>query len=265
MRTRPLPVRFAATALLTLATLAASTYAAAPDAAASDDGYVVTLQSDPAVTDYDRRHTDLSGTVTHTDGTPVADADVQLNEFLVFDTWNPWGDPIDPEYLETNPLGTLHTDADGRFGLADVLVDHVTDSSLMNSAHQVRFAAVYDVDGDPNTPQDSYYGESTMDVDAVPSTLTYHVNKTTVHAGDTLTVTGTVDWADGHGPVAGTEVFLRTYYENEYRVRTTTDENGTFTLSAQVRDYDNEFVVFSAPRDYYVAGVSRTLPVTNKS
>jgi hypothetical protein len=265
MRTRPLPARLATTALLSLATIATSTCLTAPGAAAAHHGCTVTLRTDPAATDYDHRHTDLSGTVTHADGTPVANADVELNEFLVFDTWNPWGDPIDPEYVETNPLGTLHTDADGKFSLAQVLVDHTTDSSLINSAHRVDFTAGYDVDGDPNTPQDSCVGQSSLTAEAVPSTLTYHVNKTRVHAGDTLTVTGTVGWADGHGPVAGTEVFLRTYYENEYRVKTTTDEKGAFTLSARVRDYDNEFVVFSAPRDYYVAGETHTLPVTNQS
>ncbi|MEK8170713.1 hypothetical protein NKH77_17430 [Streptomyces sp. M19] len=107
----------AATAALALATVAIGL----PAAHASDDPpgeepeseFTVSLTSSATTTDFDHRSVDLAGTVTDADGTPVKDAPVQLSETVEFDTWNPWGDPIDPTERETLDLGTVHTDGQG--------------------------------------------------------------------------------------------------------------------------------------------------------
>jgi hypothetical protein len=248
---------------------ATSTYtasAATPATAGDEPGspYRITLATDPATTDYDHRRADVTGTLTTADGTPVAGVPVKLNEAVVFNTWNPWGDPIDPIYTESTDLGTVQTDADGQFSISSVLVDHTGASSLLNSAHEVDFSATYDVDGDADTWQDTYVGQAAISAGTVSSTLTYHVNKSKVKAGDILTVDGQVTLPRGQEP-EGTEVFLRTYYEQEYHAKTTAEDDGGYVLAVKIRNYDNEFVIFSAPRDYYTAGRQYNLPVTNTS
>ncbi|QOV40587.1 acyl carrier protein [Streptomyces ferrugineus] len=242
--------------------MAASAVVLPPAHAADGDEYVVTLDSSTATTDYTHRTVDLTGTLTRTDGTPVAGAPVRLEESVLFDTWNPWGDPIDPTEWETRGLGTVHTDAEGHFTLEDVPADRVesTPSPYLFPRHEVMFRAVYDTD-----PTDFHmaFADTTVKVRPVTSALAYRVNKTTVREGDTLVVKGRISWPAGHGPIAGTRVFLRTYYESSYNARTTTDARGNFTVRARIRDYDNEFVIFSAPKDYYVAGASKDLPVKN--
>ncbi|MGW0821677.1 hypothetical protein [Streptomyces sp. NPDC002845] len=57
----------------------------------------------------------------------------------------------------------------------------------------------------------------------------------------TVNLTGRLTLADGT-PVAGTRVFLRTYFESEYNARTVVDAKGKFTVRAKIRSYDNEFV-----------------------
>lgn len=241
----------------------AATAVIVPPAHAADGGeYVVTLDSSTATTDYTHRTVDLTGTLTRTDGTPVADAPVQLEESVLFDTWNPWGDPIDPTEWETRGLGTVRTDAEGRFTLEDVPADRVDErpSPYLAPRHEVMFRAIYDTD-----PTDFHmaFADTTVKAEPVTSVITYRVNKTKVHVGDTLVVKGRVAWPAGHGPIAGTRVFLRTYFESEHNAQTTTDAQGNFTVSAKIRDYDNEFAIFSAPKDYYMAGASKDLPVRN--
>ncbi len=85
-----------------------------------------------------------------------------VDESVIFTTWNPWSDPIDPIHTETEQLGPVTTDANGQFSIPNVLVDHVGASSLLDSAHEVDFAATYDMDGDDNqfvimsAPRDYY-------------------------------------------------------------------------------------------------------------
>lgn len=67
----------------------------------------------------------------------------------------------------------------------------------------------------------------------------------------------------GDVPGVRTRVFLRQYFESEHNARTTTDADGNFALSTRIRAYDHDFVLFSAPEDYCVAGASKTLPVRN--
>ncbi|QEU96808.1 hypothetical protein [Streptomyces kanamyceticus] len=237
---------------------AARTTADEPTAA-----YRVALSSSAATTDFAHRTTDLSGTVTRADGTPVADAPVKLTKIVLYKTWNPWGDPIDPTERESLDLGAVRADAQGRFALSDVRADRWLDqgSVYVFPRHQVEFQASYD----PGPPDDNeiYFAYDTLTVQPVASALTYKVNRTKVRAGDTLVVTGKVTWPAGHGPVAGTQVLLRTYYESAYDARATTDARGNFEVRAKIRDYDNEFVLFSAPKDYYIAGASKELPVKN--
>lgn len=261
--------RLAATAALALATLALgvpSAQAADTDRAshrAPDDPFVVTLSSDVSRTDFTHRKVKLSGTVTRADGTPVAGAPVKLHKTVLFNTWNPWGDPIDPIERETLPLGTLHTDAEGKFKVSGVPADRWLDRDSVHlfPRHEVEFQASYD----PGDPSDGhfYFAETTVGVRSVDSSLTYKVNKKKVRAGDTLVVTGKVTWPAGHGPVAGTRVLLRTYYESAYNAKTTTDARGNFTVRAKIRGYDRDFVIFSTPKDYYITGASESLPVTN--
>ncbi|MFJ2770979.1 acyl carrier protein [Streptomyces sp. NPDC087300] len=283
MHLRTRAARFTAAAALTLTTFAlgapaahASTPAHGPaadgDSAAArtavDDPtspYKVALSSSAATTDFAHRTTDLAGTVTRADGTPVTDAPVHLSKTVLYKTWNPWGDPIDPTERETLDLGTVRTDAQGRFTLAGVRADRWLgeNSVYVFPRHQVQFEASYD----PGPPDDNeiYFGDDTLTVQPVASSLTYKVNRTKVRAGDTLVVTGKVTWPAGHGPVAGTRVLLRTYFESAYDAQATTDAQGNFEVRAKIRDYDNEFVVFSAPKDYYIAGASKVLPVKNVS
>ncbi|MGH4035924.1 acyl carrier protein [Actinomycetota bacterium Odt1-20B] len=264
----PVAARLTAAAALALATVVAAAPAHAAQAAPAQDEppaqeFTVTLSSSAAATDYDHRSTNLSGTVTRADGTPVADAPVKLGKDVQYNTWNPWGDPIDPTERESLALGTVRTDANGRFTLDDVRADRWQDtaSGYLFPRHQVLFWATYD----PGDPDDNhyFYGDTTVNVKPVASSISYHVNRTKVRAGDTLLVTGKVTWPDGHGPVAGTRVLLRTYYESAYNAQATTDAHGNFAVRAKIRDYDNQFVVFSAPKDYYVAGADKTLPVKN--
>lgn len=249
------------TAVAALA-LAATAVVVPPAHAADGDDYLVTLTSSTATTDYRNRTVDLTGTLTRPDGTPVADAPVQLEESVLYNTWNPWGDPIDPTEWETRSVGTVRTDAEGRFTFEDVPADRVDDrpSPYLFPRHQVMFRAIHDTD-----PTDFHmaFADTTVKVEPVTSAITYRVNKTTVREGDTLVVKGRVAWPAGHGPIAGTRVFLRTYFESAYNAQTTTDARGNFTVRAKIRDYDNEFAIFSAPKDYYIAGASKDLPVRN--
>ncbi|GHE40763.1 hypothetical protein GCM10018785_07860 [Streptomyces longispororuber] len=261
--------RSAAVAALALAVLGIGVPAAhGTDNAPAPGGpppapFTVTLSSNTPTTDYGHRAVDLSGTVARADGTPLAGAPVKLLKSVMYTTWNPWGDPIDPVERETLALGTVRTDAEGRFSLADVPADRWQDepSTFLFPRHEVEFQASYD----PGDPDDNeiFFADTTVAAEPVTSTISYKVNKTKVRAGDTLVVTGKVSWPAGHGPVAGTRVLLRTYYESAYNAKTTTDARGNFTVRAKIRDYDNAFVVFSAPKDYYIAGASKHLPVKN--
>ncbi|MFD9076986.1 acyl carrier protein [Streptomyces lasiicapitis] len=269
MRLRIPAARLTATAALALATIAVGT---APAHGSDTPGtpsdpppgdFTVTLSTTPTATDYAHRTVDLTGTVTRADGTPVAEAPVKLGKDVLYNTWNPWGDPIDPTEREHLDLGTVRTDDKGQFTLPSVRADRWQDkgSLFLAPRHQVEFQASYD----PGDPDDNYffYASTRVRVQPVAGTLTYKVNKTKVRAGDTLVVKGKVAWPAGHGPVAGTRVLLRTYFESEYNAQTTTDARGNFTVRAKIRGYDKEFVLFSAPKDYYVAGASKDLPVNN--
>ncbi|MEI5101921.1 carboxypeptidase-like regulatory domain-containing protein [Streptomyces sp. PmtG] len=268
-RSRSTGARLAATAALSLATLAAGipsahgSDASGAPSAQPDPEYVVSLSSSRAATDFEHRKVTLSGTVTRADGTPVAGARVRLSKSVLFNTWNPWGDPIDPTERETLSLGAPRTDANGRFRLSGIRADRWLDQPSLHlfPRHKVAFEASYD----PGSPDDNeiYFASTTVNVKPVTSTLSYKVNKTRVRAGDRLVVTGKVKWPAGRGPVKGTRVLLRTYYESAYDAKTTADARGNFTVRAKIRGYDRTFVLFSAPKDYYVAGASKKLPVKN--
>ncbi|MBQ0849377.1 acyl carrier protein [Streptomyces sp. NPDC057620] len=269
MPRKSLPTRLAAVAALLLTTGALSTPAASASSAhsadaAPGDAYVLTVSTDPATTDHDHRRVDVTGTVTKADGTPAPHIPVTVEEVVRFTTWNPWGDPIDPTYYEPRELGRPVSDADGRFTIPDVDIDHVGTSSLLNVQQGVQITAFYDEDGDLNTPQDGYFADTTVTADARPSSVTYTVNRKRLKAGDILVVQGRVALPQGVEP-GDTEVFLQTYWEGQYRVRTTTRADGTFMLLARVRDYDDTFTLRTAPRDMYVSGAIRSLPVTNTS
>jgi hypothetical protein len=250
--------RTTAVAVLTLLTGAV----VVPSAHSADRDYTVTLTSSTATTDFDHRTVDLTGTLTRPDGTPAADTPVQLEQSVLFNTWNPWGDPIDPTEWETRSLGTVRTDVKGRFTLEDVPADRWDDqpSRYLSPRHEVQFRAMYDTD--PSDGQMAF-ADTSVSVEPVASSLTYRVSNVVVHPGMRLTVTGKVTWPAGHGPVAGTRVFLRQYYESEYNAQTTTDADGNFTINTRIREGDHEFVLFSAPKDYYMASASKELPVRN--
>ncbi|MDG4857108.1 acyl carrier protein [Streptomyces sp. T-3] len=266
MPRRSLPTRFAAAATLLLAAgmLSAPAASAQPSDASRGDAYVLTVSTNPTSTDYDNRQVDVTGTVTKADGTPAPNIPVTVQEVVRFTTWNPWGDPIDPTYYEPRDLGEPVTDANGKFAIPDVDIDHVSGSSLLNVQHEVQITALYDEDGDPNTPQDGYYTDTTVAANAKSSSVSYTVNKKKVKAGDILTVQGKVTLPKGVEP-EGTEVFLQTYWEQQYHVKTTAEEDGFFVVSVRVSAYDDTFELRTAPRDLYVAGAHQKLPVTNTS
>ncbi|WP_431047246.1 acyl carrier protein [Streptomyces sp. P1-3] len=266
MPRKSLPTRLAATAALLLAAgaLSAPAASAKPSDASPGDAYVLTVSTNPTSTDYDNRKVDVTGTVTKADGTPAPNIPVTIQEVVLFTTWNPWGDPIDPNYYEPRDLGTPVTDANGRFTIPDVDIDHVSGGSLLNVQHGVQITALYDEDGDLNTPQDGYYADTTVAANAKPSSVSYQVNKKKVKAGDTLTVQGKVRLPKGVEP-GGTEVFLQTYWENEYHVKTTVEDDGFFVLSVRVSREDDTFKLRTAPTDLYVAGADQPLPITNTS
>ncbi|MFD6290056.1 acyl carrier protein [Streptomyces sp. NPDC060205] len=263
MSRKSLPTRLAAVTALLLTAGALSTPAASADAAPGD-AYVLTVSTDPATTDHDHRRVDVTGTVTKADGTPAPHIPVTVEEVVRFTTWNPWGDPIDPTYYEPRELGRPVSDADGRFTIPDVDIDHVGTSSLLNVQQGVQITALYDEDGDLNTPQDGYFADTTVTADARTSSVAHTVNRKRLKAGDILIVQGRVTLPEGVEP-GGTEVFLQTYWESQYRVRTTARADGTFMLLARIRDYDDTFTLRTAPRDMYVSGASRSLPITNTS
>ncbi|MEV6501016.1 acyl carrier protein [Streptomyces prunicolor] len=266
MPRKSLPTRLAATAalLLTAGTLSAPVAAAAPSDASPGDAYVVTVTTNPAGTNYSERHVDVTGTVTKADGTPAPNIPVTVEEVVQFTTWNPWGDPIDPHYYEPRDLGKPVTDANGKFTIPDVAIDHATDSSLLNVEHGVQITALYDEDGDLNTPQDGYFADTTVGVNTRSSSVSYRLSKKKVKAGDILTVTGKVTLPKGVQP-QGTEVFLQTYWEQEYDVKATATYDGFFVMSVRVTGYDDTFALRTAPRDMYVAGAQQALPITNTS
>ncbi|MFI0239743.1 acyl carrier protein [Streptomyces sp. NPDC016845] len=263
MPANALPTRLAATAALLLATGALTAPAASADPAPGDP-YVIDVTTDPAGTDYDHRTVDVTGTVTKADGTPAPNVPVTVQEVVQFTTWNPWGDPIDPNYYEPRDLGIPVTDANGKFTVPDVEIDHTTNSSLLNVQQDVHITAMWDEDGDLNTPQDGYFDETTVHATAKPTSVTYKVNKKKVKKGDILTVQGKVTVPRGVDP-GDNEVFLQTYWEDQDRVNVTTDDDGTFVMSVRVRAEDDTFVLRTATRDLYVAGTETTLPITNTS
>ncbi|MEV6509694.1 acyl carrier protein [Streptomyces sp. NPDC051642] len=266
MPRKSLPTRLAATAALLLATgaLSAPAASAAPSDAAPGDAYVLTVTTNPTTTNYQERYVDVTGTVTKADGTPAPNIPVALQEVVRFTTWNPWGDPIDPNYYEPQDLGKPVTDANGKFTVPDVDIDHSGGSSLLNVQHQVEITASYDEDGDPNTPQDGYFADTTVAVNTRSSSISYSVNKKKVKAGDILTVQGKVTLPQAVEP-QGTEVFLQTYWEQESHVKVTAEDDGFFVLSVRVSSYDDTFTLRSAPTDLYVAGAVQKLPITNTS
>ncbi|MGW0829738.1 acyl carrier protein [Streptomyces prunicolor] len=266
MPRKSLPTRLAATAalLLTTGALSAPAASASPSDASPGDAYVLTVTTNPATTDFDNRHVDVTGTVTKADGTPAPNIPVTVEEVVQFTTWNPWGDPIDPHYYEPRDLGKPVTDANGKFTIPDVDIDHATDSSLLNVEQGVQITALYDEDGDLNTPQDGYFADTTVGVNTRSSSVSYRLSKKKVKAGDILTVTGKVTLPKGVQP-QGTEVFLQTYWEQEYDVKVTATYDGFFVMSVRVTGYDDTFTLRTAPRDMYVAGAQQALPVTNTS
>ena len=266
MPRKSLPTRLAATAALLLAAgaLSAPAASAKPSDASPGDAYVLKVTTNPTSTDYDNRTVDVTGTVTKADGIPAPNIPVTVQEVVLFTTWNPWGDPIDPTSYEPRDLGTPVTDASGKFTIPDVTIDHVTGSSLLNVQHGVRITALYDEDGDLNTPQDGYYADTTVAADAKSSSVGYQVSKKKVKAGDILTVQGKVTLPAGVEP-EGTEVFLQTYWEDEYHVKTTAEDDGFFVLSVRVSSDDDTFELRTAPTDLYVAGADQPLPITNTS
>ncbi|MET8471884.1 acyl carrier protein [Streptomyces sp. NPDC006422] len=258
--------RTAAVAALLLAAGALSAPAATAQGAdaAPGDAYVLHVTTNPTSTDYDDRRVDVTGTVTKADGTPAPNIPVTVKEVVRFTTWNPWGDPIDPNYYEPRELGTPVSDAEGKFTIPNVNIDHVGASSLLNVESEVEISATYDEDGDPDTPQDGYFADTTVGVERRTSTVSYQVNKRKVKAGDILTVQGRVTTPQGVDPY-DTEVFLQTYWESQVDVRTTTEHDGFFVMSVRVDKDDDTFVLRTAPRDLYVAGAQKTLPVSNAS
>ena len=263
---KSLPTRLAATVafLLAAGALAAPAASAEPSDADPGDAYVLTVSTNPTSTNYDNRYVDVTGTVTTADGTPAPNIPVTVREVVRFTTWNPWGDPIDPTYYDPRDLGTPVTDATGRFSIPDVNIDHRSGNSLLNVQREVQITASYDEDGDLNTPQDGYFTDTTVATTAKSSSVSYKVNKKKVKAGDILTVQGKVTLPKGVEET-GTEVFLQTYWESEYDVKTTAEEDGFFVMSVRVSDYDDTFALRTAPTDLYVAGTHQPLPITNTS
>ncbi|MFG3365030.1 acyl carrier protein [Streptomyces sp. NPDC048156] len=266
MLRKSLPTRLAAAAALLLAAgaLSAPAASAQPSDASPGDAYVLKVSTNPTSTDYDNRHVDVTGTVTKADGTPAPNIPVTIQEVVLFTTWNPWGDPIDPNYYEPRDLGKPVTDADGKFTIPDVDIDHTTGSSLLNVQHKVQITALYDEDGDLNTPQDGYYADTTVAAATRTSSVSYQVNRRQVKAGDVLVVQGRVTVPKGE-ELAGNEVFLQTYWEQESHVKTTTEDDGYFVLAVRVSADDDTFTLRTAPRDFYVAGAEQSLPITNTS
>jgi hypothetical protein len=259
--------RLAATAALLLAAGALSVPAAASAKPADDApvrAYKLTVTTNPTSTHYYKRRVDVTGTLTKADGTPAPNIPVTVQEVLLFDSWNPWGDPIDPTDYEPRDLGKPVTDGKGKFTIRNVDIDHVTGSSLLDVRHHVDITAFWDEDGNLNTPQDGYYADTRVAANAKVSAVSYTVNKKKVKKGTILTVQGKVILPKGVER-GGTEVFLQTYWENEYRVQTTTEEDGFFVMSVRVRGYDDKFVLRTAPRDLYVAGTTKRLPIINTS
>ncbi|MGW3631722.1 hypothetical protein ACWD7F_16400 [Streptomyces sp. NPDC005122] len=58
------------------------------------------MTTNPTSTTYDSRTitvtVTVTVTVTKTDGAPAPTIPIAVQEVVLFTTWNPWGDPIDP-------------------------------------------------------------------------------------------------------------------------------------------------------------------------
>ncbi|WP_405825771.1 acyl carrier protein [Streptomyces sp. NBC_01390] len=266
MPRKSLSTRLVVTAalLLTAGALSTSTASAKPSDDAPVSTYVLTVSTNPTTTDYTHRRVDVTGTLTKADGTPVPNIPVAVQEVVRFTSWNPWGDPIDPTDYEPRDLGTPVTDAKGKFTIPRVEIDHETSSSLLDVQRKVEITASYDADGNPSTPQDDTFARTIVTTKAKASSVTYTVNKKKVKKGTILTIQGKVALPKGIER-GGTEVFLQTYWENESRVQTTTEDDGFFVMSVRVRGYDDTFKLRTAPRDLYVAGTVQKLPITNTS
>lgn len=70
-------------------------------------------------------------------------------------------------------MGKPVTDASGKFTVPDVGIDHVTGSSLLNVQHGVQITALYDEDGDLNTPQQGYFADTTVAANTKSSSVSY--------------------------------------------------------------------------------------------
>ncbi|MDX2546422.1 acyl carrier protein [Streptomyces sp. WI04-05B] len=250
--------------LLTAGTLSTSTASAKPSDDAPARTYVLKVSTNPTTTDFSHRRVDVTGTVTKADGTPAPNVPVTIQEVIRFTSWNPWGDPIDPTDYEPRDLGTPVTDAKGKFTIPHVDIDHVTGSSLLDVQRKVEITASFDLDGNGNTPEDGSFARTLVTTKAKATSVTYKVSKKKVKKGDILTIQGKVALPKGMDR-EGTQVFLQTYWENESRVQTTTEEDGFFVMSVRVRNYDGTFKLRTAPRDLYVAGTVQNLPITNTS
>ncbi|MBM9504216.1 hypothetical protein [Actinacidiphila acididurans] len=263
MKPRPFTIRIATAVSLA----AAATGVAALPAHATDgpppQPYTLTVSADPAATDYGHRTVDVSGVLTRADGTPVANASVDVTESVLFATWNPWGDPIPPtEASESHALGPVTTDENGRFTLPGTVIAHFGNGSMLGALATVDIDAQWDPDGNPDT-YDSVYGYTEVRTPGVQTGVSAKVDRTRVHKGDVLTVTGTVSVPAGHGSPAGTQVFLRAFWEDEWSARATADATGHYTIKYPVRGYDQDFEVITAPQDLYLTGADASLPVHN--
>ncbi|MET9296392.1 hypothetical protein [Streptomyces sp. NPDC003077] len=268
MRTRPRAARIAAAAALALTTVAGALPAQAASRTVGETREphekfaFESFTTSSRTTDYAHRAVDLAGVLVHA-GTnePVADAEVDLFADFVFSTWNPWGDHLPPDWSRRVGLGTVRTDAHGRFALPRAVIDHkgLTSDDLYLFTGTVELSAVYDADDDEQTAPDAR-SALTLRTKREQTHLTVETDRPRVHVGDSFTITGKVSVPAGFGPPTGTPVLFRFYYENIHTARTTADDDGYFKLKYKVKAGDGGFVAFTAPRDLYLAGDSKPVP-----